>query len=148
MDDISPLTDRFEVALSTPVNYIIMPLFALANAGVAFSGGIFSSSHFSIALGVFFGLLLGKPIGIFLFSWLSIKLKLAQLPNKSTYKQLFAMGMVGSIGFTMSLFIDNLAFTDPEMVAVGKAAVLITSAIAVILGFMAVKITAPKEKEE
>jgi NhaA family Na+:H+ antiporter len=56
------------------------------------------------------------------------------------------MGMVGSIGFTMSLFIDNLAFSDPEMVAVGKAAVLVTSAIAVILGFLAVKITAQKEE--
>jgi NhaA family Na+:H+ antiporter len=147
VDDISPITDRFQVALNTPVNYIIMPLFALANAGVAFSGEIFAGGYFHIALGIFFGLLLGKPIGIFLFSWLSIKLKLAQLPSKSTYKQLFAIGMVGSIGFTMSLFIDNLAFTDPEMIAVGKAAVLVTSALAVILGFLAVKITANKKED-
>ena len=147
VDDISPLSDRFQVALSTPVNYIIMPLFALANAGVAFSGDIFSSGYFHIAEGIFLGLLIGKPVGIFLFSWLSIKLKLAQLPNNSTYKQLFAIGMVGSIGFTMSLFIDNLAFTDPEMVAVGKAAVLVTSAIAVILGYLAVKITGRTRKK-
>ncbi|MBR5736060.1 MAG: Na+/H+ antiporter NhaA [Bacteroidales bacterium] len=147
VDDISPLTDRFQVALNTPVNYLIMPLFALANAGVAFSGGIFGSEFFSIAEGVFFGLLVGKPVGIFLFSWLSIKLRLAQLPNNSTYRQLFAMGMVGSIGFTMSLFIDNLAFTNPDMVSVGKAAVLVTSAIAVILGYLAVKITGRKKKE-
>lgn len=146
VDDISPLTDRFQFALSTPVNYIIMPLFALANAGVAFSGDIFGSSYFHIAEGIFLGLLIGKPVGIFLFSWLSIKLKLAQLPSHSTYKQLFAIGMVGSIGFTMSLFIDNLAFTDPEMVAVGKAAVLVTSAVAVVLGFIAVKITGRKKE--
>ena len=146
VDDISPLMDRFQVALNAPVNYVIMPLFALANAGVAFSGGIFSSGYSHIALGIFFGLLIGKPVGIFLFSWLSIKLRLAQLPNNSTYKQLLAIGMVGGIGFTMSLFIDNLAFTDPVMVSVGKAAVLVTSAIAVVLGFLAVKLTAKKEE--
>jgi len=147
VDDISPLMDRFQVALSAPVNYLIMPLFALANAGVTFNGGFFGSEYFHIALGIFFGLLLGKPIGIFLFSWISIKLKLAQLPSRSTYKQLLAIGMVGGIGFTMSLFIDNLAFTDPEMEATGKAAILISSAVAVILGIIAVKITAKKEEQ-
>lgn len=147
VDDISPLIDRFQVALSSPVNYIIMPLFALANAGVTFGGDIFSSGYFHIALGIFFGLLIGKPVGIFLFSWLAIKLKFAQMPSNSTYLQLFAMSVVGAIGFTMSLFIDNLAFTDPEMIAVGKASVLITSTIAVILGFLAVKLTGKKNAE-
>ena len=146
VDDISPLMDRFQVALNAPVNYIIMPLFALANAGVAFSGDIFGSQYMNIAVGIFFGLLIGKPVGIFLFSWLSIKLKLAQMPSNSTYKQLLAIGMVGGIGFTMSLFIDNLAFSDPEMVSVGKAAVLVTSTVSVILGYLAVKLTARKKE--
>ena len=76
VDDINPLLNRFQVALHGPVNFIVMPLFALANAGVAFSGDTFASGNISIAIGIFFGLLLGKPIGIFLFSWLSVKLKL------------------------------------------------------------------------
>ncbi|NLD22368.1 MAG: Na+/H+ antiporter NhaA, partial [Bacteroidales bacterium] len=144
VDDINPLINRFQVALHGPVNFIIMPLFALANAGVAFSGDTFASGNISIAIGIFFGLLLGKPIGIFFFSWLSVKLKIAKMPSNASYKQLFAIGIVGGIGFTMSLFIDNLAFTDVEMIDMGKAAILITSMIAVVIGFIAVKITANK----
>lgn len=144
VDDINPLLNRFQVALHGPVNFIVMPLFALANAGVAFSGDTFASGNISIAIGIFFGLLLGKPIGIFLFSWLSVKLKIAKMPSNASYKQLFAIGIVGGIGFTMSLFIDNLAFTNPEMIDMGKVAILITSMIAVVIGFIAVKITANK----
>ena len=66
------------------------------------------------------------------------------MPSNASYKQLFAIGIVGGIGFTMSLFIDNLAFTDVEMIDMGKAAILITSMIAVVIGFIAVKITANK----
>ena len=66
------------------------------------------------------------------------------MPSNASYKQLFAIGIVGGIGFTMSLFIDNLAFTNPEMIDMGKVAILITSMIAVVIGFIAVKITANK----
>lgn len=142
VDAINPLMNKFQVALAHPVNYVIMPLFAISNAGVAFSNDIFGSVHLTtIGLGVLLGLLLGKPLGIFSFSWLAVKLGIAKLPANTVWKQLFAIGIIGGIGFTMSLFIDNLAFTDPEMINVGKAAILITSVLAALLGMFAVAVT-------
>lgn len=142
VDAINPLMNKFQVTLAHPVNYIIMPLFALSNAGVAFTSDVFGSPFLpTIGFGVFLGLFLGKPLGIFSFSWLAVKLGIAKLPTGTLWKQLFAMGIIGGIGFTMSLFIDNLAFTDMEMVNVGKAAVLITSVVAALVGMMAVSIT-------
>lgn len=147
VDAINPLMNRFETALHPMVNYFIMPLFALANAGVTFGVGLQAHHIPSVAMGIFFGLLLGKPIGIFLFCWLSVKLKIAKLPDGTNWKQLISVGIVGGIGFTMSLFIDNLAFTDPTLVEMGKAAILITSLVAAIIGMLAVSITGHKPTE-
>lgn len=145
VDAINPLMNRFESALHPMVNFLIMPLFALANAGVRFGGQSFASDHVStVALGIFFGLLVGKPLGIFLFSWISVKCKIAKLPDGTNWKQLAAMGVVGGIGFTMSLFIDNLAFSDPVMSEIGKASILVTSFLAAILGMIAVRATGNK----
>ena len=94
--------------------------------------------------GVFFGLLLGKPLGIFVFSWLAVKLGLAGKPEGTRWIQILALGILGGIGFTMSIFIDNLAFTDPAMINAGKLAILTTSFLAACLGVAALYLTTKK----
>lgn len=138
---MNPLLHNMEEGLHMWVTFIIMPLFALANAGVAVDTGVFSSLHFPpVMKGIFFGLLFGKPMGIFLFSWLAVKLKLAQLPENTKWIQILALGIVGGIGFTMSIFIDNLAFDNSVYVAEGKLAVLTTSFCAAVLGLLALRL--------
>ena len=135
---------KFESALHPWVTFLIMPVFALANSGVELSGGLFQDSIPPVAVGVFFGLLLGKPVGIFLFSLLSVKLKLAELPVGTKWKQILALGVIAGIGFTMSIFIDSLAFEDQTLINIGKAAILGTSSLAALLGLVAVSLTCKK----
>lgn len=138
----NPMMSRFEVALHPWVNFLIMPIFALANAGVAFGGEAFHSEYMvPISMGVFFGLVIGKPLGIFTFSWIAVRTGVAKLPDGTLWRQILAIGLLGGIGFTMSLFIDNLAYTDSVMTDVGKAAVLFTSVVAAIGGMTAVRLT-------
>ena len=124
------------------MTFIIMPLFALANAGVALDFSSISSGGLSpVSLGIFLGLLVGKPAGIFLFSFISIKMRLAARPTGVTWKQMASIGMLGGIGFTMSIFINNLAFSSPELVDIGKISILITSASAAVLGLTAMSLS-------
>ncbi|MBQ0024154.1 MAG: Na+/H+ antiporter NhaA [Bacteroidales bacterium] len=134
MDEMEPLLHKFESNLQPVVNFVIMPLFALANAGVAIDSFSLSGGIPSIAPGIFFGLFCGKPLGIFVFSWLAVKLKLADLPANTCWKQIFAMGILGGIGFTMSIFIDNLAFSDQSFIDMGKVVILISSLVAAVVG--------------
>jgi len=136
LDQAEPLMHKFESKLQPVVNFFIMPLFALANAAVVLNMDFSAPGVTGLSLGIFFGLLCGKPIGIFLFSWLSVKCKIAALPDGVTYPQILAMGVLGGIGFTMSIFIDNLAFQEPSLVDTGKVAILITSATAAIVGYL------------
>lgn len=142
--EINPLMHKFESILHPWVTFFIMPLFALANSGVAISLDSFSSPVPPVATGIFFGLLFGKPIGIFLFSLLSVKLKVAELPDGTKWKQIWALGMIAGIGFTMSIFIDSLAFKDAELINLGKATILGTSSLAAILGLAAIALTCRK----
>lgn len=144
IEEINPLMHKFESALHPWVTFLIMPVFALANSGVELAGGLFQDSIPTVALGIFFGLLMGKPLGIFLFSLLSVKLGLAELPAGTNWKQIFALGVIAGIGFTMSIFIDSLAFADPVLVNIGKAAILGTSSLAAVLGLVAVSATCRK----
>lgn len=131
---------RLEHRLSPYVTFIIMPIFALANAGVV----IPSPEYFNIfdigsitgatGLGVFLGLVLGKPIGITLASYLAVKSDLAEKPAGASWKMLFAVACLGGIGFTMSIFVDTLAFSSPEYENSGKIAILMGSIAAAILG--------------
>ena len=89
-----------------------MPLFALANAGVSLNGMNFDSLLLPVPLGILLGLFIGKQIGVFLFSFISIKLKIAQMPNNANWLNLYGVGVLTGIGFTMSLFIGNLAFVN------------------------------------
>ena len=134
--DINPLMHRFESRLSPIVNFIIMPIFALANAAVVLNMDFSAPGVTGLSLGVFFGLLFGKPLGIFAFSWLSVKCRIAAMPDGMNWVQLIAMGVLGGIGFTMAIFIDNLAFSDAALVDTGKVAILITSATAAIVGYL------------
>ena len=143
---------RVEHALSPWVNFLIMPVFALANAGVEISDPSFfnvfsySSALGSVSMGIFLGLLLGKPVGITLFSWLAIRLKVGQMPQGANWKMFFAVACLGGIGFTMSIFVDTLSFGEqaPELCEhlrdAGKIAVLMGSLCAGVLGSLLINI--------
>lgn len=142
----SSLLHRMEHRLHPVVNFLIMPIFALANAGVAFNlDSLAAGGMASVSLGIFFGLFIGKPLGIFLFSLLSIKLGLASRPEGTTWSQLAAVGILGGIGFTMSIFVNNLAFSDPAIIDTGKISILITSATAALAGLLAMVFTCRKD---
>ena len=136
--DESPL-EKLEHALTKPVNFLIMPVFAIANTNITFETGMTEGLISDLGLGIVLGLFLGKPIGIFLMSWLSVKLKIAQLPEETTWIHVLGLGILGGIGFTMSIFIALLSFNDPLMQAEAKFAILIASVIAGITGFMLLK---------
>ncbi len=136
---LTPL-QRFEHGLHPWVSFLIIPLFALANAGVTLSGlNIFEALFSEISLGIILGLLIGKQVGIFGFSFLAVKLKLASLPQGVNWKNLYGAGMLAGIGFTMSLFIAGLAFKDPELLDLSKIGVLTGSVISGVLGFLFLK---------
>ena len=139
-NDSVGLSYRLEYSLSPWVTFVIMPVFALANAGVAI-GSVenldifrYSADAGSVGMGIFFGLLIGKPLGIFLASWLAVKSRLAVMPEGATWRMLLAVACLGGIGFTMSLFVDSLAFTDAELIDRGKIAILMGSMAAALLG--------------
>ncbi len=139
-NDSVGLSYRLEHSLSPWVTFVIMPVFALANAGVAI-GSVenldifrYSADAGSVGMGIFFGLLIGKPLGIFLASWLAVKSRLAVMPEGATWRMLLTVACLGGIGFTMSLFVDSLAFTDAELIDRGKIAILMGSMAAALLG--------------
>lgn len=134
------LAHRFEHMLAPWVNYGIMPLFALVNAGVSLGelGGmdLFGSG---VGMGIILGLWIGKPLGITLMSWIFVKLKLAVMPEGASWPMLIAVACLGGIGFTMSIFIDTLAFAGShEIIAAGKIAILVASGLAAVTGLAAI----------
>lgn len=149
---------RLEHALNPWVNFLIMPIFAIANAGVEIPGleylnfFKYSPELGSVGLGIFFGLLLGKPIGITLASWIAIKLKVGEMPNGASWKMLFAVACLGGIGFTMSIFVDTLSFGElaPEITLqlrnLGKIAILAASLSAGILGSLLITLFSKKQE--
>ncbi|HPE86957.1 MAG: Na+/H+ antiporter NhaA [Bacteroidia bacterium] len=119
------------------VTFLILPVFALANAGVALhADNLLADFTSPVAMGVFFGLVIGKPIGITLFSWLAVKSKMAKLPDHTTWKQLMGVACLGGIGFTMSLFVDNLAFPGMHYLEVAKIGILSASLTASAIGLI------------
>ncbi|UCF64032.1 MAG: Na+/H+ antiporter NhaA, partial [bacterium] len=126
---ISPLK-RFESDLHPWVGFVIMPIFALANAGVVFKSNLLTHP---VALSVMLGLLLGKPLGIFLFSWLAVKLKIARLPDGIGWLTILGGGALAGIGFTMALFIGGLALQG-ELLNAAKVGILMGSLLSAILG--------------
>jgi NhaA family Na+:H+ antiporter len=139
----SPL-EKLEHALTKPVNFLIMPLFAIANTNITFESGMVSGLAGNLGLGIVLGLFIGKPIGIFTMSWLSVKLNLAQLPVRTNWRHVFGLGLLGGIGFTMSIFIALLSFEDIALQTEAKFAVLVASIIAGISGFLLLKSQKPR----
>ena len=146
------MSSRVEKALTPYVNFLIMPLFALANAGVRipdasyFNVFAYDSALGGVGMGIFLGLLVGKPLGITLSSFAAVKLKFGEMPAKATWPMFFAVACLGGIGFTMSIFVDTLSFGDqtPQTVDflrnAGKIAVLMGSVCSAVLGTVLVNI--------
>ncbi len=139
-----------ERALNPWVNYLIMPLFALANAGVYLGGG---AGLGAVAAGIMLGLIIGKPLGITLFSWIAIKLGIGEKPEGASWLMFLAVACLGGIGFTMSIFVDTLSFSD-QVPAVtealrseGKIAVLLGSVCAAIIGTIFISIVGKIKKK-
>ena len=131
----SPL-QRLETELHPWVAFLIVPLFALANAGVTVEGNPRETLNHPVFLGVFLGLVLGKPFGILLTSWLSVKLRLADKPSTLGWRHIFGVGWLAGIGFTVALFIANLAFPGQDVLDYAKLGILAASAIAGVTGYV------------
>ena len=135
-EGVSP-SRQLEHVLHPWVGWLILPLFAFANAGVPLQGVTLSGLASMLPLGIIAGLLIGKPLGITLFTWLALRMKLAKLPHGTALNQIMAVGVLCGIGFTMSIFITNLAFDgiDPELVDWAKLGILTGSLLSAVIGY-------------
>lgn len=144
--EISPL-EKMEQKLHLPVNFLIMPIFALANTNIMFKEGMVDGLFSNFGYGIIFGLVFGKIIGINLFSWIFIKLKISNLPDKASWSQMLGAGLLAGIGFTMSIFIALLSFKGhAEIQAEAKFAILVASVISGFAGFSLLKYIGKKKE--
>lgn len=134
--------------LHRPVAFGIMPIFAVANTGIALSGNWLAGLTSANSLGILAGLVIGKPLGIVTFTWLSVRLRLLQLPNRVDWQHIIGAGFLAGIGFTMSIFITLLAFSDPSTVQNSKIAILLGSLIAGSIGFVILKLRSDKHAQQ
>ena len=134
----SPL-EKLEHLLNGPVNYFIMPIFALANTNITFQKEMLGGLISPLGLGIITGLFAGKTIGVTLFSWLAVRLKLGSLPSRASWKHIIGLGMLAGIGFTMSIFISLLSFSNEMDITEAKFAVLCASVISGLIGFIFLK---------
>jgi len=134
--DIESPLEKLEHLLTRPVNFIIMPIFAIANTNITVETGMLQGLTGTMGLGILLGLVLGKPIGIVAMSWLSVKLKIAKLPHATTWTHVIGLGLLGGIGFTMSIFIALLSFNKVQYQNEAKFAILTASVIAGVSGFL------------
>ena len=145
---ISPLQD-LEDSLHPLVNYLILPLFAFANAGIWFDGMTLADAYAGVSLSIICGLVLGKFLGIFSFSWIFIKSKVVPMPEGGNWPRMAAVSMLGGIGFTVSIFIATLSFPEgSKLLNDSKLGILLGSIIAGILGYILLKLTLPKEPQD
>jgi Na+:H+ antiporter, NhaA family len=143
-DEKSP-SYNLEHFLHKPVAFIILPIFALANTGIIIGADWFQSIFSENSMGIVLGLVIGKPIGITLLSFLAVMAGVCRLPGDLTWRHVIGIGMLGGIGFTMSIFITNLAFTDsPDIINTSKMAILLASLCAGFFGFVWLKFTSAK----
>ena len=140
---LTPL-QRFEHSLNPWVSFFIMPVFALANAGVPLQEDFFESLVNEVSIGIIAGLFIGKQIGIFFFSWLAVKMNIASLPSKVNWRHIYGAGILAGIGFTMSLFITNLAFTSEELTNIAKVGILAASLLSGVVGYMVLRFAREK----
>ncbi|APG51314.1 MULTISPECIES: Na+/H+ antiporter NhaA [Providencia] len=143
-------SEELEHVLHPWVAYMILPIFAFANSGVQLNGVTFDGLMSTLPLGVAAGLLFGKPLGIFLFSWVSVKLGFAKLPESINLRQVFAVSVLCGIGFTMSIFITGLAFDglDDSYSTYSRLGILLGSTLAAFLGYFLLKVVLPKPQQK
>ncbi|WP_167618316.1 Na+/H+ antiporter NhaA [Maribellus sediminis] len=151
LDDLQELTENttaplqnLEHQLHGWVSYLIMPVFALANAGVAFSFS--GDTNIALSLNLALSMVIGNVIGIFAFSWLAIKFNIAELPENVNFRQLGGVSFLGGLGFTMSLFINSLAYDNAALVDSAKMGILLGSLIAGTLGYFFIRLTTSEQK--
>lgn len=142
------LSYRLQHALHFPVAFIILPIFALANTDIVFESGWQDTIINTGTIGIFLGLALGKPLGITLFAWIASKFKLCSLPDGVNWGKITAVGMLGGIGFTMSIFITLLAFDDKVIIMDAKLAILAASILSGILGYVLLNSLLKKTKKQ
>ncbi|MDQ6815670.1 MAG: Na+/H+ antiporter NhaA [Bacteroidota bacterium] len=135
---------RIERVLHYPVNFVIMPLFALANTAILLPAQLDTAFTSTISFGVMAGLVFGKPIGIFLFSFLAVKAGIASLPFKTSFKQLWGIGILGGIGFTMSIFTTSLAYNQESLQVISKVSVIAASMASGVIGYSYLFLLKPK----
>lgn len=147
--EVVPPSLRLEKKLFPFAYFIILPLFALINADVRLVGEDLGLMLTNTALyGVFFGLVLGKPLGIMLASFVVIKTKIASLPTNATWMHMLGAGILGGVGFTMAIFVSNLAFSDAEVTTAAKLGILTASAVAGIAGYLFLMIQARRDRKK
>ncbi len=142
----SPLL-TMEHRLHTAVAFVIMPLFALSNAGVELGADMLGSLSLPVTGGIVLGLVLGKPIGITVFAWLAVRLGLAALPEQTRWRTLHGVAWLGGIGFTMSLFIAGLAFADASLLNSAKVGILAASSLAGVVGWALLRVRRTPHEE-
>jgi len=152
LDDINSVAEdahtplqKLEHTLHPITAFFILPLFALANAGIQVEGKIMDLLLSPVALGVIAGLVIGKTVGITAFSWIAIKLKIARLPEDTGWKDIIGVSMLAGIGFTMSIFVAELAFSDQKIIQMAKIGIFAASFIAAILGLALLSFSGKKK---
>lgn len=143
----SPLT-RIEHGLQPYVSFLIMPIFALANSGVAVTESMVSGLSSNLSLGIILGLFVGKQVGITLAAWISLRLGWAELPDHTTLKHVYGVSLLCGIGFTMALFVAHLAYLIPEDLQAAKFSILVGSTISAIGGYVYLRRTLPALRPE
>jgi NhaA family Na+:H+ antiporter len=133
--------------LHKPVAFIILPIFALANTAIVMNGNLAEVITENYSLGVALGLIVGKPLGIFILTFLVVKIGWCQLPNDMNWKSVLGVGFLGGIGFTMSIFITLLAFDDVDIINNTKLIIVFSSLFAGIVGFLFLKVTLKQQQE-
>lgn len=146
--DVESPLEKLEHALVRPVNFLIIPLFAFANTNITWQSEMVHGLTAPLGLGITFGLLFGKPIGIFLTTFVCVKTKIGLLPAQSSWIHMIGVGLLAGIGFTMSIFIALLSFSDPLHIAEAKLSILSTSVLAGILGYLLLRNTKYKDTRE
>lgn len=137
-----------EQFLHKPVAFFILPVFALANTAIVISSNIVETLEQHYSIGIALGLIVGKPLGIYLFSFLAVSLRICKLPADINWKTIASVGFLGGIGFTMSIFITLLAFDDQTIINNAKFVILLSSLMAGLIGFLFLKTTLKKSKNE